>query len=191
MNIIDERCTGCAGCLKYCPMKAISIVERKARIDHDRCAECDLCYRIGVCPSKAFAPDQDLPWPRSIRSILSNPLTEFKETGVTGRGTEEMKTNEVTDRFKEGFLGICIDVGRPNVGARLRDVEVITRAVAPLGVAFEEKNPVTYLMVDKKTGRLNPEVLNEAVVSAVVEFVIPEALLANILASLRDCASKV
>lgn len=191
MNVTAERCNGCGRCLKHCPMKAISIVDRKARINQDRCAECELCYRIGVCESGAFAPATELAWPRSIRSIFSNPLTEFKETGVTGRGTEEMKTNDVTDRFKEGFLGICVDVGRPNVGATLRDVEAITRAVAPLGVAFEDKNPVTYLMIDKATGRLNPEVLDEAVVSAVVEFVIPEDRLPKVLSALERAATEI
>ena len=47
--------------------------------------------------------------------------------------------------------------------------EVLSRAVAPIGVAFEAKNPLTYLMQDKSTGALNPEVLGEAVVSAIVE----------------------
>lgn len=191
MKVNMSLCTGCGQCLKYCPMKAIKIVQHKAEIDESLCAECEVCVRIKACPNGAFEPPTELRWPRSIRSIFSNPLTEFKETGVTGRGTEEMKTNDVTDRFKPGYLGIAVDVGRPNVGTSLRDVEVITSAVAPLGVSFEEKNPVTYLMKDRKTGRLNPEVLQERVISAVVEFTIPEDRLHSVLHALREAAGLV
>ena len=102
-----------------------------------------------------------------------------------------MKTNDVTDRFKEGFLGIAVDVGRPNLGTTLRDVDVVSRAVAPIGVAFEAKNPLTYLMKDRSTGALDPEVLGEAVVSAIVEFIIPEAKLPAVLDALREAATRI
>ena len=191
MKINQDLCTGCGTCLRHCPMKAITVLQRKARVSQERCAECGLCLRLRVCPVVAFEAPGDLEWPRSIRSIFSNPLSEFKETGVTGRGTEEMKTNDVTDRFKEGFLGVAVDVGRPNLGTTLRDVDIISRAVAPIGVAFEAKNPLTYLMQDKLTGALNPEVLGEAVVSAIVEFIIPEVNLAAVLDALREAATKI
>ncbi len=191
MNVMAERCTGCGLCLKHCPMRAIKITARKARVDQDLCAECEVCYRVGVCTEDAFEPARELAWPRSIRSIFSNPLTEFKETGVTGRGTEEMKTNDVTGRFRSSMLGVCVDVGRPNVGATLKDVEVITRAVAPLGVEFEGKNPVTYVMRDRASGQLDPAVLSERVVSAVVEFTIPPEKLRGVLEALQAVAPVV
>ena len=38
-------------------------------------------------------------WPRTVRANFSDPLVEHPETKVPGRGTEEMKTTEVTGRI--------------------------------------------------------------------------------------------
>jgi len=64
-------------------------------------------------------------------------------------------------------------------------------AVAALGLSFEENNPVTKLMIDRKTGKINPEVINEKVLSAIVEFVIPEAMLPRVLDALDRVAREV
>jgi hypothetical protein len=176
----------------YCPTRAIRVVDGTAEICQEDCVECGVCYRVDVCKQAGLTPPDALPWPRSIRSILSDPMTEFKETGVTGRGTEEMKTNDVTDRFQPGQLGIAIDVGRPNVSTRLRDVDTITRAMARTGVAaFEAKNPVTFMMADPATGALKADVLDERVMSAVVEFVIDEAALPAVLQAIRAVSPQV
>jgi hypothetical protein len=160
-------------------------------VDDALCVECAVCERSGVCRHGAFEAPVDLPWPRSVRSILSNPVTEFKETGVTGRGTEEMKTNDVTGRFPAGVLGVAIDVGRPNACATMRDVAKITTAVAEAGVRFEPKNPVTFLMEDVRTGRLRTEALDERVMSAVIEFTIEECRLPRVIDAIRKAASQV
>jgi len=174
MRINDELCIGCAKCLKFCPMQAISILNKKAVINLDLCAECGVCFRLGICEKNAFCPEESLPWPRSLRSIFSNPVTVFKETGCTGRGTEEMKTNDVTNRFKNSsIIGFAVDIGRPNVGCQIKDAQVITRVLAPLDVEFEKSNPLSYLMKDYKTGDILDEVLDERVVSCIVEFSVP------------------
>ena len=67
----------------------------------DLCAECSACKRANVCPNDAFY-QQPLVWPRTVRSILSDVLTVCVESGISGRGTEEMKTNEVTGRYRRG-----------------------------------------------------------------------------------------
>jgi len=71
-------------------------------------------------------------------------MVEHKETGVPGRGTEEMKTNEVTARLN-GLLGMAVEVGRPGVGARLKDLETIAM-LWPRKIVFEPRNPVTFLL---------------------------------------------
>ena len=169
MIVDQEVCSGCGSCAPFCPVRAIQ-VDGVASIDRDLCVECGACERMDACPEGAFHMEETLPWPRSIRAILSNPLTCFKETGVTGRGTEEMKTNDLSNRYVSGMVGVALDVGRPNVSTSLRDVERIAKAVAAAGVQFEAKNPITYLMTDTTTGAMDPEVLNERVMSAVVEF---------------------
>jgi hypothetical protein len=102
-----------------------------------------------------------------------------------------MKTNEVTGRFKRGFYGVALEMGRPGVGAWFRDVEKAAMALASLGVAFEENNPVTKLMTDRKTGQINPEVLEEKVLSAIIEFLIPQGKLPTLLEALKKIAEKI
>jgi hypothetical protein len=133
------------------------------------CVECDTCLRASVCPTDAIrktAPE----WPRSLRSVFSSVVAEHKESRVPGRGTEEMKTNDVTGRFGSGDVGFMIDVGRPGIGTTFADVERIALAVGKIGVEFEPLNPVTFLMADKSTGRLRDDVRTERAHSAIIEF---------------------
>lgn len=50
----EERCKGCGLCVKNCPLEAIELTEKKARIE-DRCASCGVCIR--VCPFQAIAKE--------------------------------------------------------------------------------------------------------------------------------------
>lgn len=186
----QELCSGCELCVTYCPVGAIH-VDGAVSIDRDRCVECGACERLDVCPNGVFHMEESLPWPRSIRAILSNPLTCFKETGVTGRGTEEMKTNDLTNRYVSGMVGVALDVGRPNVSTSLRDVEKIAMAVARAGVQFEAKNPITFLMTNKATGAMDPEVLDERVMSAVVEFTASLDRIPRIVSAVREVESQI
>ena len=56
----------------------------------------------------------------------ATPLKIHPETRIPGRGTEEMKTNEVTGRYRRGMYGMAFELGRPGVGARFHDVEKVT-----------------------------------------------------------------
>lgn len=173
MIIDKEKCIGCKKCIPYCPVDAIKFTDRKSTIDFDECVECGCCKRSRVCPTEAFY-QQELTWPRSIRSIMSDVFTLCEETGVSGRGTEEMKTNDVTGRFKKGEAGFAIEVGRPIKGARFYEVEKIAMAIAKLGcVEYERANPITGLMKNPKTGEFIDDVKNEKVYSAILEFCVP------------------
>jgi ferredoxin len=199
MNINPKKCVACGNCTYVCPMNAISIdpVSRRATINRDECVECYACYngmsqehlnptlvrgirklfqlaRVrfdpepDVCPTAAFEPEQ-LTWPRSVRRAFSDPRVPHESTGVEGRGTEEVKTNDVTGRIGKGEAGITIEFGRPGVGVRLREVQVMCQELARAGVGFEKKNPVTSLMSDVQSGSIREDVLNEKVLSAIVE----------------------
>lgn len=189
MKIKREDCTACELCLPYCPMGAIQMHD-VALIDADGCVECGVCFRAGVCPGNCFMEEVH-PWPRSVRATFSNPLSEHKETRVPGRGTEEMKTNDVTGVYKKGLVGMTAEMGRPGVGTRFRDVEKVAQALAQAGVKFAAQNPVTYLMVDQTTGRLNPEVLDEKVLSAMIECLVPEEKIPAVIQKLKGVAGKI
>lgn len=190
--IIDrDLCTGCEACCEYCPVNAIGMDEDLADIDQELCTECNNCLRADVCPTDAIVQNE-LVWPRTIRNIFSDPISVFKETGVSGRGTEESKTNDVTHRFKKGEVGFSIDVGRPNAGGvKLREVDKISREIAKLGVSFDSDNPLTYLMADTKTGKLKKDVLDEFVVSAIIEFKTPLNQCTEIVKKLEEISDRV
>jgi len=189
MNVSDE-CIGCGLCIPYCPMEAISLGPEIAEIDQDECVECNACLRSDVCPTDALV-EPELEWPRSVRRAFSDPAPQHGLTGIPGRGTEEMKTNDVTGRYHVGEAGIAIDIGRPGVGTRLRDVEKIYKRLVKLGLHFEERNPVKGLLKDKDGSDFKEEVLNEKVLSIIIEFKMPSSRLQEVLQELEKCAADV
>jgi len=50
--VIEEKCTGCKICLKWCPVDAISFENKKAFIDDKICIGCAEC--IGACQARAI-----------------------------------------------------------------------------------------------------------------------------------------
>ena len=172
MLVDEEKCTGCEICHPYCPVAAIETTDGPggavSRIDQDQCVECGVCLRAGVCPVEALYMPK-IEWPRAVREAFSNPLAPHRETRELGRGTEEMKTNDVTGLFPRGVAGLAVEMGRPGLGASLTDVQMMTMALAKRGVRFAPQNPVTNLMLDNTTGQLEPEILNERVLSAIIE----------------------
>ena len=200
VKIDQQKCVACGNCIPVCPMGAISIdaTQNRAWINADQCVECYTCFRgmsmeklnptmvrtirgvlklfrlrfdpePDVCPTSAIIPDE-LAWPRIVRRVFSDPQVPHESTGVHGRGTEEVKTNDVTNRVGLGEAGYVVEFGRPTVGVRFRDIEKMTKALAAMGIQFEPNNPVTHLMVDKKSGKLREDILNEKILSAIVEF---------------------
>ena len=170
---------------------------QRATINQDECVECGTCFRgmsqehlnptmvrtvrklarmfrfrfepePDVCPTAAFVMN-DLEMPRLIRQIFSDPVVEHKSTGIKGRGTEEVKTNDVNPRVTEGEVGYTIEFGRPGVGVRFKDIEEMAMELARLGVHFEAKNPITHLMTDTATGKLRDDILGEKILSAIIE----------------------
>lgn len=203
MKINPHKCVACGNCTYVCPMGAIYIDPnlKRATIDRDECVECYACYnglsqehlnpaivrgirkflsvlRVrfdpepDVCPTAAFEPDE-LVWPRTVRRAFSDPRVPHESTGVEGRGTEEVKTNDVSGRVKIGEVGFTIEFGRPGVGVQMREMQEMCWALARAGVTFEKKNPVTSLMSDVPGGTIREDVLGEKLMSAIVEIKVP------------------
>lgn len=192
MYINEEACTNCAECIPTCPVRAIYVDRgrKHVTIDQELCVECGACYRSGACEDAALVRPT-LTWPRSVRAALSDPLIVNPETRIPGRGTEEMKTNDVTGRYKRGYLGIAAELGRPGIGASFVDIQKVTRACARHGVHFCPQNPITTLMIDTSTGDMNPDVLAERVLSGIVEFEVPLENAPAILGTLREVSKEL
>jgi ferredoxin len=203
MKINPDKCVACGNCVYVCPVGAIYVDPgiNRATVDRSECVECYACYyglsseRLNpvlvrtirklfqlvrlrfdpepdICPTAAFEPEE-LQWPRVVRRAFSDPRATHESTGVQGRGTEEVKTNDVTQRVKQGEVGFTIEFGRPGVGVRFRDIQKMTRALAMAHVPFEKNNPLTLLMSDVVTGDLREDILDEKILSAIVEIKVP------------------
>ncbi|MFZ7101561.1 MAG: DUF362 domain-containing protein [Peptococcaceae bacterium] len=190
MYIEQDLCRQCQACIPYCPVGAIMEQDGKVEIDLAECVECEICTNAGVCPADALKM-QELAWPRILRSQFSNPLVTHPDTGVPGRGTEEMKTNEVTGRFKRGIAGMAVEMGRPGTGTRFADVEKVAMAMAGENVHFEPHNPVTWLMEDQETGKIRDDVKNVKVLSAIIEFDLPQEKIKPVLERLQTVIPEI
>lgn len=190
--IIDrEKCIGCEECLEYCPTVAIRMEDEKAEIDQDLCVECGNCFRSEVCPEDAIMRTE-LHWPRTLRNIFSEPISESQVTGLSGRGTEESKTNDVTNRFKKGEVGFSIDVGRPNAGGmKLREIETICGELSTLDITYALDNPITDLLEDPKRGKLKEGVRDEFVISAIIEFKTPLEKCGDVVRALERASHRI
>ncbi len=205
MTINPKKCVACGNCTYVCPMGAIYIdpVIKRATINRTECVECYACYNglsqehlnptmvrtvrkvfqkmrlrfdpePDVCPTAAFEPDE-LTWPRVVRRAFSDPRVPHESTGIEGRGTEEVKTNDVSDRVMVGEVGFTIEFGRPGVGVWFRDIQKACWALAKANVAFEKKNPITSLMSDVASGTIKADVMGEKLMSAIIEIKVPVA----------------
>jgi len=200
MKAAKDKCIACKRCFPYCPMGRIQTFRRHENIpgriyieiDQEACTDCGVCLRADICPVNALYQPQE-PWPREVRGILSNPLIEFKGSQVPGRGTEEMKTNDVKGSFLPGEVGIGIELGRPGIGAYFRDAEIVAMALmgADIGYVLAEENPVTHFMSDKKIGKLRDDILNEKLTSAIIEGKCKLEKLPKALRALQEAAKKV
>ena len=176
---------------------------RRAVVNRAECVECYACYnglsqehlnptlvrfirktfqmmRVrfdpepDVCPTAAFEPEE-LVWPRVVRRAFSDPRVPHESTGIEGRGTEEVKTNDVSGRVATGEVGFTIELGRPGVGVWMREIQLVCLRLGRAGGLsfFEKRNPITSLMTDVGSGTLREDILDEKVMSAIVEIKVP------------------
>jgi len=183
-------CIGCGQCAPLCPMGAIRSADETFSIDPNECAECGTCSREEICPVDAITTVK-LEWPRVLRETFSNPLAKHETTGVTGRGTEGIKTNDSQDRYKRGEIGVFIELGRPVLGARFTDVERVVKKFRAHGYEVIRQNPISELIDDPKTGALRPEILDEKIISCVIELLIPNTAAGELMVMVRELAMEV
>ena len=64
-------------------------------------------------------------------------------------------------------------------------------ALAKIGVDFEKKNPVTTLMTDTNTGKIREDILNEKVLSAILEIKVAATRVEEIVNVVRQVEKQV
>lgn len=190
MVINQHTCVGCGLCIPYCPTKAISIHNKKAYIDLDKCVECGNCRFSGVCKKDSII-QQTMIMPRAIRAIFSNVREKSPNTGIQGRGTEEMKTNDVTNRFPTGKVGFACEMGRPSTGTSFLDVETIAKVVVAHGAELETNNPTAIIFEENNPGIIKEEFRNERALSVIIEGMIEPEALPGLLKDLKEAQKKV
>ncbi len=192
-----DECVECSNC--YRSLRSEGLNPTFVRAVRRLLAMVHLAYRgpLDVCPTGALKPPS-LKWPRFVRRAFSDPEAprtsaqfDSGDTGAPfaafgGRGTGEIKNNDVTGRLRRGDVGFVIELGRPGLGARLTEFQKVTRSLAPLGVLFEPQNPLTLLITDTATGAMEASVLDEKVLSAIIEVRANEAQVAAVLKALKD-----
>ena len=173
--ILDQGvCTGCGQCVAVCPIQAISLDENDvAEINKDECVECGVCLRSAECPVEAFSKE-DLEFPRAIRRWFSDNTekvpTVNSATLGSGRGVDEVKTNDRTGFYKKGEVGFIIEPGRPGISTGMSDVQIVLREMYQAGFSLTDRSPLKAFVVDDKMGILQTEILGERVLSCSLEF---------------------
>lgn len=191
--INEDKCVGCGICMMYCTVSAIYRKDQKCYVDQARCTECYVCLRQKVCPQNAIEAPELENFFKQFQHVMSDPVENHGVTGVTGRGTEEVKTNDVSGRVKKGEVGICIDMGRPGVGVYLRDAEKVAMTCAQAGLHLQsaEHTPLGALMPDLKSGKLVEECLDYHLLSVIIEGKCSESNLSEILRALQNVEKEI
>lgn len=76
--VIADKCIGCGACLKACPVEAILLINKKARIDNSKCIGCASC--IAACGVNAI----DVDW-ESGGGIIQEKMVEYAQAVLKGK----------------------------------------------------------------------------------------------------------
>jgi NAD-dependent dihydropyrimidine dehydrogenase PreA subunit len=192
MKIDPKKCIACGECVDFCPMECITENTDGMSIDQDECVECGVCLHTGVCPTGAlYLPEEATRYPRALRAQFSDPGVQHPSTKQGGRGTEEMKTNDVTGRFRRGEYGMALEFGRPGIGARMTDLEKVLKVLVTMDVELETNNAVFAFLEEPLTGRVKPKFRKEKVLSAILEFKIREEQLEQVVRQLQPVLAEL
>ena len=84
-----KKCVGCGDCVAHCSQGAITIVDKKARIDEAKCIGCGEC--IIVCPNKAI----DIRWSQDVE-LFQKKMVEYTAAVLKGKEKRSLFVNFLT-----------------------------------------------------------------------------------------------
>jgi hypothetical protein len=176
----------------FCPDDAIEYRDGVCSVDAKLCTLCGSCH--GHCPSGALQPSTDLTELQIFQQAFGNPGAGTKVTGGNaGRGGQEVKTLDVSPRLKEDEISLCLDIGRPGVGVRMRDAERIVLALLAAGMEFlpGDAFPLATIIPDRKTGKFRPDCLDMRLHTLLMEGVFHKSKLPAVLKALQEVSREI
>jgi len=89
-EVKTKRCVGCGDCAAHCASGAITLTDKKARINPEICVGCGEC--IVVCPSGAV----QIQWNQSVPTFLEN-MVEYTQGVLKNKADKSLFVNFITD----------------------------------------------------------------------------------------------
>lgn len=77
-RVKHDKCTGCSLCVKWCPVQATSVTDKKASIDEQKCIGCGECSV--TCPSGAIKVN----W-KTTPEVMQEKMAEFSLGAIKGK----------------------------------------------------------------------------------------------------------
>jgi electron transfer flavoprotein alpha subunit len=115
IKVINEKCVGCALCVKACPPAAITMVDKKAVIDLDKCTFCSAC--VGTCKFNAIKILRE-------QVIIKEDISKYKGVWVFAEqrdGVISSVVYELLNKARELAVSLNTYVGAVFLGHNIED----------------------------------------------------------------------
>lgn len=139
--IYQNKCTGCADCLKWCPTKAIAFTQKKAYINPEKCYGCGEC--VVTCTTGAI----EINW-KTESYITQEKMVEYVKGALDGKENKSgfinflMNVTPDCDCRSWSDLPIVSDIGilasRDPVAIDVASVDLVNKAQGLKGTRLRD-----------------------------------------------------
>lgn len=151
IQIIFEKCTGCALCVKVCPFDAIRIMDKKALLDLNKCNLCGACVpackvkAIIIEETKAAAQKPDLKHYRDIWIFIEQKKGKIQPVSYELLGKAQELAGKLNCRVGAVLIGNALDDQLDELIWRGADIVYLVQA--PEIASFQDE-PYTKILVN-------------------------------------------
>ncbi|MDP2941517.1 MAG: FAD-binding protein [Candidatus Omnitrophota bacterium] len=161
IQIIVEKCTGCALCLKACPFDAIRIMGKKAVINLDKCTLCGAC--VPACKFKAVFLEKeaavcrlpDIKGYKGIWVFIEQKKGKVQSIAYELLGKARELSRKLDCQVSGVFIGNCLDNQLDELAWYGADNIYLVQA--PEIAEFQDE-PYTEILL-RLVGKYKPEIL--------------------------------